>query len=229
MALACSCYFEGWNNGITGAGNVVEEKRDLDGFTGLHITSGVDVFLSQDAEYTVRVEADENLVEMIKTEVKGELLEVGVEKPGIRRAESKKVFVSLPDLKSIRVSSAGDCTGETPFRCEELDIEVSSAGDLTMEVYARRIDLDISSSGDVKLSGEAGDFEADLSSAGDLDAFDLTAKRVDVSVSSAGNAKVFATEELRMVSSSAGYIYYRGDAKIIRSSSSSAGNIISQN
>jgi len=224
-----SCYFESWDSGVEGNGNVTEEIRDLDGFTGLHISSGIDVYMSQDSRYSVKVVADENLMDIIKTEIKGGILEVGVEKPGIRRAKSKKVTVSLPELDRLKISSAGDCIGETPFNCKDLDINISSAGDLMLEVYADRIKLNISSSGDAKLSGEVNDFDASLSSAGDLEAYDLIAKKAKVSVSSAGNARVYATEELNMSTSSAGNIYYRGDAKVVRSSTSSAGNIVNKN
>jgi len=65
-----------------------------------------------------------------------------------------------------------------------------------------------------------------LSSAGDLNAFDLVAAKVDVDVSSAGDARVHATEEISMNASSAGNIYYRGDARVIHSRSSSAGDIV---
>jgi len=227
--LMTSCYFESWGSGVEGNGNVVEEMRDLEGFTGLHISSGIDVYLSQDSHYSIKVVADDNLLEFIKTEIKGGILEVGIEKPGIRRAKSKKVYVSLPELDRLKISSAGDCIGETPFNCKDLDIGISSAGDLLLEVFADRIKLDISSSGDAKLSGEVNDFDASLSSAGNLEAYDLIAGRVKVSVSSAGNAKVYATEELNMSTSSAGNIYYRGDARVVRSSTSSAGNIVNKN
>jgi hypothetical protein len=93
-------------------------------------------------------------------------------------------------------------------------------------VEAGRIDLNISSSGDASLSGSADEFDVTLSSAGDLNAFDLIAGKVDVNVSSAGDAKVHATDEISMNASSAGNIYYRGDARVVRSQSSSAGSII---
>jgi len=144
----------------------------------------------------------------------------------IRNAKSKKVHVTLPELSVLKISSAGDCNGQTLFHCADLDLSVSSAGDLDLEVEARRIEVNISSSGDVKLAGEVEDFLVSLSSAGDLHAYDLQARTVKVNVSSAGDARVYATDEISMTASSAGNIYYKGDAKVIKSSKSSAGNIV---
>ncbi len=220
-----SCIIDGWDQGITGNGNVVEETRDISGFTGVKVSSGIDVYLSQGSSFEVRVEADENLLDVIRTEKEGNMLVVKTERVSIRKAKSKKVHVTLPELSDLKISSAGDLVGQTPFDCEDLRISISSAGDLSLEVEAGRIDLDISSSGDASLSGSAEEFNVGLSSAGDLNAFDLVAASVDVNVSSAGDARVHATEEISMSASSAGNIYYRGDAKVMHSQSSSAGNI----
>ncbi len=221
-----SCYIDGWNNGISGNGNVIEETRDVAGFTGVQVSAGIDVYLSQGSDFEVTVEADENLMEVILTELKGDMLVVRTDRTSIRSAKSKKVHVTLPELTELKISSAGDCEGQTPFQCDELRLDISSAGDLLLEVEADRIRLAISSSGDARISGTANLLDASLSSAGDLNAFDLIAKKVNVDVSSAGDAKVHATEEISMDASSAGNVYYTGDARIIHSSRSSAGDII---
>jgi len=221
-----ACVMDGWNNGISGNGNVVDETRDITGFSGVRVSSGIDVYLSEGLEFEVRVEADENLMEVILTELNGKILVVKTERYGIRHAKSKKVHVTLPELEVLKISSAGDCVGQTPFICDELKLDISSAGDLSLEVEADRIYMDISSSGDARISGKTNILDVSLSSAGDLHAFDLIAKKVDVNVSSAGDARVHATEEISMNVSSAGNIYYRGDATVIHSRSSSAGDII---
>ena len=221
-----SCVISGWDQGISGNGNVVEETRDLSGFTGVHVSSGIDVWLSEGKSFEVTVEADENLHEVILTEMNGNLLVVKTDRVNIRNAKSKKVHITLPKLSELKISSAGDCVGQTTFGCDELNLSISSAGNLSLEVEAGKINLDISSSGDARISGSADILNVNLSSAGDLHAFDLIAGRVDVDVSSAGDARVHATEEITMNASSAGNIYYRGDAKVVHSRSSSAGDII---
>jgi len=227
LAVATSsCIINGWANTISGSGNVVTEERDISGFEGVHVSSGIDVYLTEDDRFSVVVEADDNLHDVIETYVKGNLLVVGTDNVNIRNAKSKKVHVSLPELSTLKISSAGDCDGQNMFHCRDLRLDVSSAGDLSLELTADKVDLDISSSGDVRLAGEVGEFRASLSSAGELDAFDLVAGKVDVDVSSAGDARVHATDEISMKASSAGDIHYKGDARVVHSSTSSAGSII---
>jgi hypothetical protein len=220
-----SCILDGWDQSLSGKGKVVEEIRDLDGFTGVKVNSGIDVYLSQGSTFEVKVVADENLHEVILTELEGKMLIVKTERVNIRSAKSKKVYVTLPELTELKISSAGDIVGQTQFSCEDLRISVSSAGDLSIEVKAKQIDLDISSSGDVDIAGIVDELNVNLSSAGDLNAFDLIAGKVDVDVSSAGDARVYATEEISMNVSSAGNVSYMRDARVVHSQSSSAGKI----
>ena len=222
--LLHSCVFGDWDSGVSGDGNVITEEIHVTGFSGIHASSGIDVNISQ-GDFYVELVADENLHEYITVEKEGQMLKIGSER-SIYRAKSRVVNVSLPELTKISISSAGDVKGVSDLTCEDLEIRISSAGDLDLVVDAADIDLSISSSGDCHLRGSANSLDAKLSSAGDLHAFDLVAEYVRVSVSSAGDARVWANKEIEMSASSAGNIYYKGDAEVIRSSTSSAGSII---
>lgn len=209
---------------ITGNGNVTKQVRDVPEFTGIKVSSGIDVILTQGEPQKIEVEADENLQDWIRTDVSGSVLNVHTEK-SIRLAKTKKVYVTCKTLDKIEISSAGDLTAVTPFKADQLDIEMSSAGDLRLEVEANAIDITISSAGNANLKGKTGSLRADLSSAGDLNAFDLEAKKGNISVSSAGSARVFVTEEASFRSSSAGDIDYKGEPRISEIHTSSAGSV----
>jgi hypothetical protein len=219
-----------WNGpcSISGNGNVVTEERHVSGFSGLSVSTGVDVYIAPGDEGTLKVVADENILEVLKTEVTGNTLKIYFSE-SVCGTKSRKVYIRYSNLNSITVSSAGDVKGEGILITDKLDIELSSAGRLELHVEAEKIFIDISSSGKAFLSGRAGYLEAGLSSAGNLNAFELEAETGDVTVSSAGNAKVFITGEASFESSSAGDIIYRGEPEIRKMSSSSAGSIRKSN
>ncbi|HUX58689.1 MAG TPA: head GIN domain-containing protein [Bacteroidales bacterium] len=209
---------------VYGNNDVVTKERKAESFTGIKVSTGIDVYLTQGNNEAISVEADENLHEYILTEVKGEVLYVYTD-VNIRKAERKRVYVTMKEIKSIKTSSAGDVVGETAVKTDRLELSASSAGDIKLEVYANEIDADISSSGDITLSGEAEMLEADLSSAGDLNAFNLKVREADISVSSAGDADINVTDKIKARASSAGDINYKGDPKYIDVHTSSAGGI----
>jgi len=209
---------------VYGNKKVVTKERTAGSFTGVKVSTGIDVYLKQGDKMSLSVEADENLHEYIVTEVSNGVLNVYTD-ANIRDAEMKRVYVTMKEINLLSTTSAGDIIGETPVKTENLKVSASSAGDIKLEVYVKTINADISSSGDVTLTGEADMIDASLSSAGDLNAFNLKVREADVAVSSAGDADVYVTERLTARASSAGDINYKGDPKYIDAHSSSAGGI----
>ncbi len=225
--MAQSCYIN-FGESVTGNGHVTDETRNIRNFNELKVSSGIDVFITQSDKLSLRLEADENLLEHIKTEVTDGQLNIYTD-VNIRMAKSKKVYLGYEELQSIHVSSAGDVKGTNTLHTGDLELKLSSAGDIRLEVIADEIDIHISSSGNATLEGKTGNLKARLSSAGDLYAFELKASKADVSASSSGDARIWVTDEARLRCNSAGDIVYRGDPKILESSTSSGGDIRKKN
>jgi hypothetical protein len=223
LALTSCVQGQVWKS-VTGHGNVVTKERNVDSFTGIKVSSGIDVYLRQGDKVSVSVEADENLHEYIRTEVRNGILNVYSE-TNIRNAERKRVHVTMKDIESIKTTSAGDVIGEGKITSDRLELSASSAGDIKLDVKATDIIVDISSSGDISLTGETDKLRADLSSAGDLNAYELSTRVADLSVSSAGDADINVSEKLYARASSAGDINYKGDPRNVDAHSSSAGGI----
>jgi citrate lyase gamma subunit len=209
---------------VYGNNHVIKKEREAGKFTGLKVSSGIDVYLKQTGNESIAVEADENLHEYILTEIRDGVLHVYAE-ANIRHAEMKRVYVTMKEINSLKTSSAGDIIGETPVKTNNLELSASSAGDIKLEVSAKEIEADISSSGDITLTGEADILNVSLSSAGDLNAYGLEVREADVSASSAGDADISVSERLKARASSAGDINYHGNPKYVDSHSSSAGGV----
>lgn len=219
-----SCVNAQFRKTVKGDGNVVKKERTATSFNGITVSTGIDVYLKQGDNGAITVEADENLHEYIITEVRNGVLHVYTE-ANIWTSKMKRVYVTMKEVTSLHASSAGDIIGETPVKGTDLDLNASSAGNITLEVYAKNLEVSISSSGDISLNGESETLNADLSSAGNLEAYNLKVKNADVTVSSAGDARVNVSEKITARASSAGDISYQGDPKYVDAHSSSAGGI----
>jgi hypothetical protein len=219
-----ACTHAQFRQTVRGNRNVVTKERKAESFTGVKVSSGIDVYLKQGSIETISVEADENLHEYIITEVRAGVLNVYTD-ANIRFAERKRVNVTMKEVNSVRVTSAGDVIGETPIKTDRLELSASSAGDIKLKVNAKDLKMDISSSGDITLTGEAETLDCNLSSAGDLNAFDLKVREANISASSAGDADINVSEKITARASSAGDINYMGNPKYIDAHSSSAGSI----
>lgn len=99
---------------VRGNNHVTTLERKTGTFTGIKVSTGIDLFLKQGEENgTLKVETDENLQEYILTEVRDGVLNVYTD-VNIREAERKRVYVTISDLRSVTTSSAGDVIDRTP-------------------------------------------------------------------------------------------------------------------
>jgi hypothetical protein len=61
---------------VVGSGIVKAEKRDMSDFSNIDISGSLNVEIVAQQDFSVEVEGDDNLLDYIKTEVKGETLKI---------------------------------------------------------------------------------------------------------------------------------------------------------
>jgi len=142
--FASSCININFGNGKKGNGVVAEETRKItEDFTEISAAEGLDVFITQGDEFEIMVEADENVIELIATDIRDGKLRIHTTE-NIGRA-TKKIYVSLPEITVLESSSGADLIGQNEIKANKLDLEASSGSDIEVEVVASKIEADASS------------------------------------------------------------------------------------
>ena len=209
-----SCAFDiNFGEGKRGNGQVVEESRKVtEEFTEIHASEGLDVFVTQGANFSINIEADENIIDLIGTDVRDGRLKVhAIENIG--RA-TKNIYVTLPDVRSLSTSSGADLIAQNTISADKIELDASSGSDLEVEVDAREVIADTSSGADIKVSGRTEVLYADASSGSDIKARGLVAKRCTADASSGADISVNVSESLVADASSGADISYTGDATV---------------
>lgn len=209
--MISSCYL-----GVSGNGHVEERTVNVDEFTRLEIDGNFDVYIQQGSQAGLKIEADENLHELIEVKNFGSLLEIHT-RDNILRAKKKSLYITCTDLEKAELNGAINFRTEKPLDLRTLAVFVSGASDIRMDIKAEKIWLEVSGAADCDLRGKAGQLDLDLSGAGEFNAIDLESREAAVTMSGAGTAKVWATEELRVDISGAGSVRYKGDPRISKS------------
>lgn len=220
-SLFASCHVPG---GVHGDGNVLKEARKVPSFDGIEVSGAFDIFLKQGPTEEVIVEADANLLPVIRTEVVGGTLMIETKKP-VNHITTMKVYVTVKNLKHIDVSGAVDINTEGLVTVPELSIEASGASDSKFEISVQKLTLDCSGASKMKFSGSAVDVTMDLSGASDIFAFDMPAENYDLDISGAGNAQINVSKKIRAEISGAGSVKYKGSPTDVDQSVSGAGTI----
>lgn len=213
-----SCINVNFGNGKKGNGVVTEETRKIkENFTEVSAAEGLDVFVTQADEFEILVEADENVIELIATDIRDGKLRIHTTE-NIGRA-TKSIYVSLPEITVLESSSGADLIVQNEIRTDKLDLEASSGSDLEVEVVASEIDADASSGADIKITGETILLNADASSGADIKARGLLAKRCIADASSGSDISVNVSESLTADASSGADISYSGEAEVSKKKS----------
>jgi len=222
--LSCNMDFN-YSTGVTGNGNVTTATRSVEGnFDAIKVSRGLDVYLTQGQNNGILVEADENLHEIIMTEVEDGVLKIYADE-NIKRSSSQKVMVSFDNVSSIKASSGSDVISENTITADELTLETSSGADMKLYIDAVTVDCSSSSGSDMKLSGKTNKLYAEASSGSDIKAGDLEAVSTQVRASSGADVTVNTSKELTAKASSGGDIKYYGNPEKVNKTDGVSGSI----
>lgn len=200
------------------------DTRKLKSFSSISVGEAIDVEIKAGNEEKAIVEVDGTSPNNVMTEVFGDRLKIRMRQGNWRNVDVK-VYVTYKEIDEIDVSSAADLVSDGVIKSEQLEIEVSSAGDVEVEVDVEELEVRVSSAGDLTIEGRATEQYVKVSSSGDYDGYDLESEVAEVDASSSGDARVFVTKELEADASSSGSVYYRGNPTKVYVDSSSGGRV----
>jgi hypothetical protein len=181
---------------IKGSGNLKTETRPVERFSAISVSGAAKLEIEQTGQESLELTADDNLLPLFTSEVRGDTLFLGVAEGKILTwsGEGPRFKVTVSKLRKLEVSGAASIKA-TKLDSASLSISVSGAG-----------------SG--RIAGRSNDLSISVSGAGSLNAVDLQAKRATVIVSGAGDVTVNANDELDARASGAGTIRYIGSPKL---------------
>ncbi len=189
---------------ITGNGNVVTEVRNVNGFDGVDVGGIFQVDIMTGKDFNVQVDADENLINHIVTEVRDGKLYIEVDHK-IRSKKGLKVRITAPAINTVDTSG----------------VAVVSLSGVKSDA------LHIRSSGASKVSvfGESAELNVDISGATKVLAEGLSVTNAKIEASGASFAAVNVAGELNSDLSGASRVEYKGNPGSIVTKKSGASSV----
>jgi hypothetical protein len=196
----------------------ISEERNVKNFDSVHLTGSGQLTIVQGNAESLQVEADTELMQYIKTEVKNGILVLGLKNRKWRRIfhfdSPIHYYLTLKDLKRLRLSGSGAIEADR-IKSDKLSITISGSGDVEIaNLNAKDLDVEISGSGECHLTGKVPHQSVTISGSADYAAGKLISEFVDVTVSGSGDATVWAVEELEIRVSGSGNVDYYGHPRI---------------
>jgi hypothetical protein len=177
------------------------------------------VFITQGNAESVRIEAEDNVLPGLKSEVRNGQLRIFYKSEDGRHVNPKKIVkitIVVKDLKDVDFTSAGELNIKG-LKTDNLSLSLSGAGNLILDnILVEKLDVNLSGAGSMTASGTADDLDVNISGFGNFEGSELYGKTARVNISGAGSATVWADDELDAEISGAGSINYYGSPNVTK-------------
>jgi hypothetical protein len=209
---------------IRGSGRVVQEKRSVSGVTEVRLATVGELNVQQGSTESLTVEAEDNLISRIRTDMEGGTLVIRVDR-GVSISPTAPVRYDLTvrELRELELSGSGKIHA-APLHSDEFSVRIPGSGDIRLDqLEANSLTAEISGSGKITVPGKVVSQKVRISGSGDYDGRSLQSRSADISVSGSGDSTVWVQDDLSAHISGSGTVDYYGNPKIVKHISGSGG------
>jgi hypothetical protein len=192
------------HRGMAGSGNRKSERRDLKSFNAIETSGAFRINITCQQPTSFEIEADDNILPLIKTEVRDGILVVSSDQE-FHMSKSAVLRISLPDLARLANHGAGDV--------------------IIVDANSNQLELDSTGAASINAAGKAKSIAITSAGAGSIDAANLRAEKASVILSGAGSIEVYATEQVDVNISGVGSVTYDGKPKVVNKHISGFGSV----
>jgi uncharacterized protein YggL (DUF469 family) len=173
---------------ITGQGEIVKKKLNVDNFHSLGLGINATVYLTQGSSHSVEIEAQQNIIDNLELEVENGSWNIKGKKR-IKDYKSVVIHITMPTVKALSIGGSGKILGKSDFKnLEELKVSIGGSGEVSLAGSATTTSISIAGSGKVDVR-QLGSASSKVSIAGSGDAFVDVKDKLTVSI--AGSGSVF--------------------------------------
>ena len=206
-----------------------KQTRQVTGFHGISVSSGIHLQLTQENVEKVVVEAESDDMDKIITKVEDGILKIYIKDKSWSgfnwKNRTLKVYVSFKEMDQLHASAGSGVDAESLLKLGRFALHVSSGANVNLDLEAADMDVSASSGCGIDLKGKAKEIKADASSGSHINASGLECKKCTANASSGAGIKVNVTEDLDANASSGGNISYSGNPSSKNIHKSSGGGV----
>lgn len=211
LATGCNKKF-GW---IKGKGPTETEIRPVTGFNKIALDMDAEVIYEHDSVYYVEVSAQENILEVLRTEVSAGELKIDT-KRWVRKSNPITIIVHSPNIYAFTISGSGNIRSNGAVSTSWMDIKISGSGNISLaSLVTQDLETTISGSGDVTIeNGSTINEKMKISGSGDIFARYLVAQNAAATISGSGDITIQVIQTLDATISGSGSVKYAGNPAV---------------
>ena len=211
-------------------GKETSVTRNLDTFDKILVFDKLEVILIEGPLHSVRLEGGENVLSLVKTEVKGGQLEISNHNTCnvVRSYKRKiKVYVTAPKYSEITHRGVGEINSFDTLHADHLIYRVLNSGNLRLTVDNAQMSGVLNGMGDFNCSGKSDHHTVNANGECHVNCGNLTTKNSDYLLKISGPSYVNVSSELKVIIRNTGNVYYTGNPSQITKDITGTGKLIS--
>ncbi len=221
-----SCQSQFWKEPIRGNHQVVTKTKEVGDFNGIAITGSYEVILQKGKEGKLQITADENLLPIIETYVKGRKLYIRTNKKfDIKKYTHLQVIVPVEDIDKISITGSGSVNSDSPWPFEDIKLSITGSGKIDLDLKSDQVKASVTGSGGIYLQGTAQEASFSVTGSGSVYAQNLKADEAKARITGSGQIKLRAISQLDANVTGSGDIIYLGTPEHIKSKVLGSGSI----
>jgi len=200
---------------IEGSGKVITKDITIKSFNELDASGIFNLQLSQGDKETVKIEADDNLMDLFIVENDGSTLKISMKKnSNFNSKKQLKVYITFKTLKSMNLSMVGGTSSDEKLKFADLKLKNQSVGSVSLNMTLQTLNMENQSVGSVKLEGSADNAFVKNNSVGSINAGNFVVQKMEIENNGVGSATVNAEKELKYSDSFLGKVSNKGNATV---------------
>ena len=200
---------------IEGSGNVITKDISVKSFDHLTAQGVFSLQLSQGDKEAIKIEGEDNLIDLIIVKNEGSSLEISMKKDvDINTKKKMTVYVTFKNLKSMNLSMVGGTSSDEQLKFSELKFKNQSVGSVNLDMALQTLNLENESVGTLKLKGSAENAVIKSNSVGSVMAGDFVVQKMEIDNNGVGSATVNAQKEISISDSFLGKVNNKGNATV---------------
>ncbi|WP_439555263.1 head GIN domain-containing protein [Dyadobacter sp.] len=202
------------------------KKFNVSNFNRLAMGSAFKIDVKQGSSYNVVATGREEDLQDIEANISGGELKLGYKGNGWNKnRKTVNVSITMLNLQGVDFSGASNAQVARFSGVKNMEIEVSGASKVNMELTAAKVTMDLSGASSLTLNGNCDILDGEVSGASSFRGSNFQTKEVNIDASGASSAAVFASNAIHAEASGASSVRYSGGAKDIHSSTSGASSV----
>lgn len=225
MSIGCNNAAHAWEwswggKSVVGSGNVKTEARQVSGFTGVGLSIPANVTIRQGTKEGITIEADDNFLPLIETEVERGSLKIRATEKNISfkgKNNRLNIIVDMISVDNLSIGGSGDIVADK-LTADKLKIAVGGSGNIKLNALnVAQLKVSIAGSGDFSAAGNATEMEVSIAGSGGIKTDRLQTKTAKISIAGSGDIALWATDSLKISVAGSGSVRYYGDAVVSKS------------